>query len=115
MCVADEYAIICLESIIDKEEKQLLINSIQQTKKEIISITLQQMNCFAGNMLQVKNMEGKRFLIMSSQAYNSLTKEQINTIQSYNQIIHSNLETIETNGGGSARCMIAEIFLPLKN
>lgn len=82
--------------------------------KQIVPITLQQMNKFAGNMLQVNNQKGEKFLIMSSQAYQALTPQQINQLQSYNHILHSNLTTIETNGGGSARCMMAEVFLPLK-
>ncbi len=72
------------------------------------------MNHFAGNMLQVCNQQGNPFLIMSSQAYNSLTAEQIASIESYQPIIHADITTIETNGGGSARCMMAEVFLQVK-
>lgn len=111
MCVADKYVVICLDSIPDAEEKNKVIQKITQSGKDIISITLDQMNQFAGNMLQVENKEGKKYLVMSSRAYHSLTPEQINKIHTYNEILHSDLHTIETNGGGSARCMMAEIFL----
>jgi hypothetical protein len=111
MCVADQYVVICLDSIPNDEERNKVILQIKESGKEIISISLDQMNQFAGNMLQVENKEGKKYLVMSSRAYHSLTPEQISKIHTYNEIIHSNLHTIETNGGGSARCMMAEIFL----
>lgn len=114
MCVADEYVIICLESIKDMKEKERVIKQIQDTNKKIIAISFDQMNQFAGNMLQVHNSVGQRFLVMSSQAYHALNSVQIKEIEEYNPIIHSDIKTIETNGGGSARCMMAEIFLPLK-
>jgi len=114
MCVADKFAVVCLDSIQNDKEKSEVVFSLEQSGKQIIPITLEQMNNFAGNMLQVHNQEGKRFLIMSSQAYHSLTEHQINLLQSFNTILHTSLETIETNGGGSARCMLAEIFLPVK-
>ncbi|MES1225377.1 MAG: arginine deiminase-related protein [Bacteroidota bacterium] len=112
MCVADKYVVICLESIAYKKEREETIGVIKKTGKEIIEISLDQMNHFAGNMLQVQNKAGQRFLIMSSQAYKSLKPDQISSIEKYNPIIHSSLDTIERNGGGSARCMMAEVFLP---
>ena len=83
----------------------------KNTGKQIVTITLQQMNQFAGNMLQVVNNKQQPFLVMSTQAYQSLSATQIDTLQKHNPIIHSNIKTIETNGGGSARCMMAEVFL----
>ncbi|ODT35490.1 MAG: amidinotransferase [Sphingobacteriales bacterium 41-5] len=115
MCLADKYAVICMDSISNENEKNILLQKFQETGKEMIPISLEQMNRFAGNMLQVENFEGKKFLVMSSQAYQSLTKEQIEKLESHNPILHAPLNTIEQNGGGSARCMMAEIFLPLKN
>lgn len=112
MCIADRYAVICMDSIPDANEKQLVEAAICNSGKQLIRITLDQMNSFAGNMLQVRNAAGQTFLVMSSQAYYSLTPEQISQLESYNPILHSDLRTIETNGGGSARCMMAEIFLP---
>jgi hypothetical protein len=112
MCVADRYVIICLDSIRDAAERKATLACITKTSKAIIDITLDQMNHFAGNMLQVNNAKGDPFLIMSSQAYKALTSEQVETIEQYNPILHSSLNTIERNGGGSARCMMAEVFLP---
>ncbi len=111
MCVASQFAVICLESIKDINERNHLVARFKKTGKEIIDISLDQMNHFAGNMLQVENDKGTKILVMSSQAFHSLTQYQIQKIESYNNILHSNLETIERNGGGSARCMIAEVFL----
>jgi hypothetical protein len=111
MCVADEYAIICLDSIPDKAEKENISSTLIQTGKEIIEISFSQLEHFAGNMLQVHNKEGKKFLVMSSQAFHSLSLQQLNRMEHYNSVIHSDITTIETNGGGSARCMMAEIFL----
>lgn len=114
MCIADQYVIICADSIANEGERENVLAAIKNSGKEIIGITLDQMNHFAGNMLQVGNKEGTKFLIMSTQAYKSLQHDQIKKIEKYNAIIHSSLETIERNGGGSARCMMAEIFLPVK-
>ncbi len=114
MCIADQFAVICLDSIPDETEKRTVIETLKDTKKEIIEISFDQMNRFAGNMLQVQNTNGDCFLVMSSQAYNSLTAEQIKRIEHYNPILHSDITTIETNGGGSARCMMAEVFLAEK-
>ncbi|MCW3119230.1 MAG: hypothetical protein JWM28_3312 [Chitinophagaceae bacterium] len=111
MCVADQYVVICLDSIQDKNERERIESVICETGKIIIDITPGQMNHFAGNMLQVENKTGEKLLVMSSQAFHSLINEQIKTLEQYNKIIHSPLTTIETNGGGSARCMMAEIHL----
>ena len=112
MCVAEQFAIVCLASIDDKKERKNVIKHLKENGKEVIDVTEQQVNAFAGNMLQVKGANEQRFLVMSSSAYHSLRKEQLQKIEKYNPIIHSSLETIETCGGGSARCMMAEIFLP---
>ena len=114
MCVADKYVVICLDSLPNKKEKDEVVSTIKTSKKEIIDISLKQMNNFAGNMLQVNNKSGEKLLVMSTQAYQSLTAKQIKKLSLFNKIIHSSLTTIETNGGGSARCMMAEIHLPEK-
>lgn len=111
MCIANTFAVICLESIADDEERKKVIASLQKTNKEIVDISLAQLNCFAGNMLQVKNADDELLLVMSTQAYESLTAAQIKTLVKHNRILHSSLLTIETAGGGSARCMMAEVFL----
>ncbi|CAA7194238.1 citrulline utilization hydrolase CtlX [Chryseobacterium potabilaquae] len=112
MCVADKFVVICLDCIDDMLERNNVIETIKNSGKEIIEITEDQMQQFAGNMLQVQNKDGEKFLVMSETAYKSLQADQISTIEKYCEIIHADLNTIEVNGGGSARCMIAEIFLP---
>lgn len=115
MCVADLYVVICLDSIRDAAERDRVFDTVIESGKKVFEISYKQMNRFAGNMLQVQNKDGQRYLVMSNQAYHSLTAEQVKELESYNPIIHSDLTTIETNGGGSARCMMAEVFLPLKS
>lgn len=114
MCVADQFVVICLECIDDENERENVQKVIKSTNKKIIEISEEQMQQFAGNMLQVQNTDGKKFLVMSETAYKSLTPEQVQRIENYCEIIYSDLNTIETNGGGSARCMLAEVFLPKK-
>ena len=114
MCVADRYAVICLSAITDQKEKENIVTALQNCSKEIIDISMEQLYCFAGNMLQVINAENELLLLMSTQAYESLNAKQIEQIEKYNRIVHSPLYHIEAAGGGSARCMIAEIFLPPK-
>lgn len=114
MCVADRYVVICLDALPEETEKDWVVNQILATGKKIIRISMNQMNHFAGNMLQVKNKDGQKFIVMSTQAFNSLSEEQITLIRTFNEIIHADIKTIETNGGGSVRCMMAEVFLPLK-
>lgn len=110
MCVAEGYAVVCLDSIKDAIERKKVETELNNTGHEIIAITMEQVNHFAGNMLQVHNAAGKKFLVMSGQAYNSLTPDQVTSIERHNRILHSPLTTIETNGGGSARCMMAEVY-----
>ena len=112
MCIAETFAIICLDTIDDKKEKKNVIHHLKESGKEIIEISEKQMHQFAGNMLQVKGKDNQRFLVMSQSAYDSLNTNQIQKIKKHCEIISSSLETIETCGGGSARCMMAEVFLP---
>ncbi len=112
MCLAETFSVICLDAIDDKKERKNVVDHLKQDSKEIIRITEQQMHHFAGNMLQVRGGQNKRYLVMSSAAYNCLTASQIEQIEKHCEIVHSSLETIETCGGGSARCMMAEVFLP---
>ncbi|KAB1229282.1 citrulline utilization hydrolase CtlX [Chryseobacterium viscerum] len=114
MCVADRFVVICLDCIDDELEREKVIETIKGSGKEIIEISEDQMQQFAGNMLQVQNKDGEKFLVMSQTAYQSLTTEQVAAIEKYCEIIYSDLNTIEVNGGGSARCMLAEVFLPKK-
>ncbi|MAZ26422.1 MAG: amidinotransferase [Cytophagaceae bacterium] len=112
MCIADKFCIICLQSIDNKKERGNVMDHLRESGKEIISISEKQMEHFAGNMLQVKNKEGKKYLVMSAAAHKSLEDSQVAAIRKYCEIISSDISTIETCGGGSARCMMAEVFLP---
>lgn len=112
MSVGQKIAILCADSIKDQTERSAVIESLEKTNKTIIYITEEQKSSFAGNMLQVVNGYGKKIMVMSTQAFESLTNDQIATIEKTNRILHSSLNTIETLGGGSARCMLAEVFLP---
>lgn len=111
MCVADRYVVICLDCIQDTDEKKLVEETILSSGKEIIRISLGQMNQFAGNMLQLENDRREKILVMSTAAWSSLLPEQKENLLQYNRVVHASLQNIETNGGGSARCMIAEIHL----
>ena len=113
MALGETFVVICLSTIRAAAERQLLEQKFKTTGKEIVDITLAQMNAFAGNMLQVRNTAGQTLLVMSSTAYQALTPEQISTLERHTQLLHSPIPTIETYGGGSARCMMAEVFLPL--
>jgi len=112
MCVADEFAVICLDCIDDKKERNNVKRHLKEDGKEIIEITETQIHEFAGNMLQLKGANDKKYLVMSTTAHKSLTKDQIRRIEKHCEILSSDISTIETCGGGSARCMIAEVFLP---
>jgi hypothetical protein len=112
MCLGETFAVICLSSIDDKKERKNVIKHLKADGKDIIDITEAQVNSFAGNMLQVKGANDKRYLIMSQVAYDSLTKNQIQTLEKHSEILSSSLDIIEACGGGSARCMMAEVFLP---
>lgn len=112
MCVGDEYAVICLSTLDDKVDKKNVVDHLKKSGKEIIDITEEQIHKFAGNMLQVGGMGASKYLVMSQTAFESLTQEQIAQIEKFNPILTVDIHTIETLGGGSARCMMAEVFLP---
>lgn len=114
MAIGTGFAIICMESITDFEEKENVIKTLQSTNKIIIDITFKQMNQFAGNMLEVKNTAGETLIVMSQTAFGSLTNNQKATLQQFGKLVYAEIGTIESNGGGSARCMMAEVHLPNK-
>lgn len=111
MCIAEEFAVICLDTIDDKKERKNVLKHLKMDNKEIIAISEAQMHEFAGNMLQVQGSD-KKYLVMSARAHRSLNPDQISKIEKYCEILSSEIQTIETCGGGSARCMMAEVFLP---
>ena len=111
MCLGEKFSIICLDSIDDKKERKNVLKHLKEDGKEVIAITEGQVNNFAGNMLQVVGENNKRLIVMSSSAYKSLTKQQISLLEKHGELLYSSLDTIEACGGGSARCMMAEVFL----
>ena len=114
MCIADTFAVICADCIDDKKERKMVLDSLKADGKEIVLITEDQMNNFAGNMLELTGANERRYLVMSNSAYQILTKKQIAQLEEHITILSSSLDTIEACGGGSARCMMAEVFLPRK-
>lgn len=110
LTIGEGFALICMDSIKDEEERKQLISSFKDTDKELIEINHEQMNNYAGNMLQLKNDLGERFIVMSLAAKNSLSENQLSTLEKHGTILAPSLKTIETLGGGSARCMVAENF-----
>ena len=112
MCLAEDFAVVCLDCIDDKKERKNLLSHLKEDGKRVIAISESQVTNFAGNMLQVLGENNKRYLVMSKSAYESLSKQQVTDIEKYCEIIYSSLDTIEACGGGSARCMMAEVFLP---
>ena len=115
MCIGNNFAVICLDSIANPYEKIMIAESLKSNQKEIIDISFEQMNQFAGNMLELQNKNGEALIVMSQSAFRSLNEEQKNSLEKYGKLVYCDINTIETNGGGSARCMIAEVHLPLEN
>ncbi|GAB4237761.1 MAG: arginine deiminase-related protein [Ekhidna sp.] len=114
MCLGEQFAVVCLDSIDDLEEREKLVEALEGTGKEIIEISEEQKEQFAGNMLQVLGKNDQRLVVMSSAAYNVLSKDQKARLSKHGKLVHSDIHTIEKLGGGSARCMMAEIFNPKK-
>ena len=114
MCLGETFAVICSDCIDDKKERKMVLDNLKENGKEVILITESQMNNFAGNMLELRGTNDKRYLVMSAAAHQVLTPKQIKQLEKHAEILSSSLDTIEACGGGSARCMMAEIFLPRK-
>lgn len=114
MCIGETFAIICADCIDDKKERKMVLENLRQDGKEVILLTEAQLNHFAGNMLQVNGADNKSYLVMSNAAHQVLAKDQVEKIEKHTTILSSSLDTIEACGGGSARCMMAEVFLEKK-
>ncbi len=115
MCIGESFAVVCLDAIPDTEEQKKVVEKLEQTGHAVVPITFEQINNFAGNMLQVHNDKQEKVLVMSEQAYNALNAAQIDILTAHNKhILYAPIPTIERYGGGSARCMMAEVFLPQK-
>jgi len=109
MCIGNTFAVLCADCILDENEKKQLVQKLENSNHEIIYISYEQMNSFAGNMYQLFNDKNESLILMSEQAFLSLNSEQVNKLKKHGELIHSPLYTIEKYGGGSARCMIADI------
>lgn len=114
MCIGDAFAVVCLQAIKDPDQRLSVRDELIKTGKQVIEISLEQMNHFAGNMLLVNNKRGEKLLVMSTAAFESLTHKQKDELDDYAVLHHFDLSMIEGNGGGSARCMMAEVHLPEK-
>ncbi len=114
MCIGDVFAVVCLEAIQNPDERLMVRSILEETGKYIVEITMNQMKQFAGNMLLIRTKKDTKVLAMSTAAYESLTAQQRDALDDYAELVHMDLSMIEGNGGGSARCMMAEIHLPLK-
>jgi hypothetical protein len=114
MALGEDFVVICMDSIAKEDSKIQLTKMFEKTGKEIITITVSQMEKFAGNMLEVKNDKGERYLCMSQKAYDALSKDQKQKLEAKTNLLPIAIPNIEKFGGGSVRCMMAEIFLPLK-
>ena len=110
MHVGSGYAVVCMDSINDPSKRELLRQTLLRSGKEIVEISYEQMNHFAGNMLELHNHSGEQLLVMSATARTVLTPSQLSHLEKYVRIITPDIHAIETAGGGSARCMLAEIF-----
>ena len=109
LSICNKFSVICLESIIDKKERETVTNSLISNGLEIIDISISQMSSFGANCIQLIGESGP-VLVMSSKAYSSFNDNQLDIIKKNTKIVYSSLENIENNSGGSARCMIAEVF-----
>ena len=110
MALGDKLAVLCTEAIRDPKQRKKLLASLEETNKELLPISLEQMNAFAGNMLEVQNTRGEPIQVMSQSAWQSLSPSQRRLIEKHAQPLYADLHTIEQCGGGSARCMMGEVF-----
>jgi len=115
MCLGSTFSVVCLNAVDDLRDRKVLLNTLKETGKKVIEITESQKEHFAGNMLNVADNKGKEYCVMSEAAFKALRPDQVEAIEKHASILYSSLDTIEALGGGSARCMMAEIFLPKKN
>lgn len=113
MSIGKHFAAGCWECIDDEAERKMVKEALQSDGKELVDLTEDQINRFAGNMLEIQSVNGDPLIVMSTQAYEALSEAQRERLAAWGTLVHAPLETIETCGGGSARCMLAENFLPL--
>jgi hypothetical protein len=111
MCMCDDFVVVCLECMPDEQSRELFVNEVSRLRKSVLEISRDQMNAFAGNMLLLKDVQNNNKLVLSETAYQSLSGAQIDFLKQRIDFIRFNIPVIETIGGGSARCMLAEVFL----
>ena len=114
MAIGEGFVVLCLDSLVIPDDRVAVIKSLKETKKEIIEISLDQMNAFAGNLLPVRNAMGESLIVLSEAAFQSLTNGQQDSLSSHGKLIVIPIYSIEYFGGGSIRCMVAEIFKPIE-
>jgi hypothetical protein len=112
MSIGERLAVICLAAFASDEEREEVRSRLVQTGHEIVEISIQQMNAFAGNVLELLGTDNQSLFVMSQRAYDSLSEAQRERICQYSRIVQTSIPTIEDHAGGSVRCMLAEIFLP---
>ncbi len=115
MALGNRLAVICLQAVREEQQRRNLLQLLEETGKELLDISLEQMGYFVGNMLEVKNTRDEPFWVMSQSAWNSLQNRQRKLLENSGQILYADLHTIEAYGGGSARCMLAELFCPIRS
>jgi hypothetical protein len=113
MCIGERFVILCAEAIPLPDRKEVY-RKLEEGGFEIIKINYDQMEAFAGNMMELRSKTGQSILAMSFAAFNSLETDQMKQIQQYAKVVHIDIPTIEKYGGGSLRCMLAGVFLPRK-
>jgi hypothetical protein len=112
MSIGEDFAVVCPDSIADEGQRRAVLARLEQTGHDLILLATEQITRFAGNMLELRSPDGARVLAMSRQALECLHERQRSALASRCRIVSAPIETIETGGGGSVRCMLAEIHLP---
>ncbi|MDX1481219.1 MAG: arginine deiminase-related protein [Woeseiaceae bacterium] len=115
MNIGEDFAVVCLDTIVRKEQRAAVVRSLESTGHEIVEISIEQMLSMAGNGLELSSTAGDRLIAMSDQARRSLDGDQIRVIESHAKIVSAPIDNIENSAGGSVRCMLAEIHLPMQD
>ncbi len=112
MNVGEALAVICAEAIVREDQREAVLARLRDTGHDVVTLSFDQLEAFAGNMLELRNKDGERVLAMSSQAWDSLSAVQREVLRANARIVRSPIENIESSAGGSVRCMLAEVHLP---
>ena len=112
MALGEGFCVLCLDALPDASERAAVVQRIEGTGRDLIPISHAQLRNFAGNLLQVENAAGERFIACSTRALDALEADQITALERHGKLLAARIDTIETVGGGGVRCMLAEVFLP---